>query len=458
MCTGPRDGLRDRLRNRDGLTARDLLDVEDTLRRQARGETITAAEARLIARVIEEDPYGYQRARAAGERAPRRMPVYATTLDVEGNPDAQGWREVGSLPAPDGVRYRYDEYDFYEVDADGNIPQTLVVNGEIVEDAPAGPAAAHLSSDSSRSAYAAAGALRDAGDARDDDLAWPDDWSWGRPAPMLSDAPDGYDGTHSPVYAPGTLPAPYIADDADDRDDDDDDPYPGAFAACPCPSCAYARALDVITLVGGSIDSMTPAIERASAGWTSVVEQMAAALGVPRAMVAGTIADPLRGGMTGRPTGILTASTPDDPYPVRSVAEWTREGMRTVSVVFDETANYSIAGDWSMLVDYTVGPVLPGALWDACVEPPPLLVSASEAAGQAEPLAPEFRLDRIRRVDTVPNVTIAVDLDTRDARLVGALRNGEVVEVTNRGWRNIAHAVYTPQVYRAGRLVTGSIA
>jgi len=80
---------------------------------------------------------------------------------------------------------------------------------------PQGPGAPHLSSDASRSAYAAAGALAAAGDERNDDLAWP--FEWGAPAPMLVDEnaitdaiAHGYDRedveAHSPVYAEGTMP------------------------------------------------------------------------------------------------------------------------------------------------------------------------------------------------------------------------------------------------------------
>lgn len=349
-----------------------------------------------------------------------------------------------------------------------------------------GPAVPHLSSGASRSAYAAAGALADAGDARDDDLAWPFDW--GRPTPMLVDEAEiadlvergGYDReqveAHAPVYGPGTMPAV----------SDEDWAFPSApLAECDCAAHRYARERNerlraILEQGGDSLRGMAPALTEAGRRWTQMIEEMTAALGVPRALVAGTAADPLAVAAFGfadliradilarlsrdfdqrerladfRPTGILTvlgSSSPDDPlsrtvrWNPRDGVTWAGSGQPLPGVTFDEV-------DWDRVRTATPGGVTVGE-W---------LAAADEAH---RGFAPVFDLDHPQGVDTTPRVEIGVDLGPYpDADLVAAIREGDTVTLFRDGtwggsYRTEALlALRGPQVFRPGRLVTGTIA
>jgi hypothetical protein len=441
MCTGPR-----RSAQTGGLTAADLLDVEDALIRQARGEGMTARAAALVARAVEEGHLDEREVDEDGERV--AVPTvytaphwYAGVEEFERPPTvAPGWEDAPTGP----VEYHRE--------------------GE-------GPAAAHLSSDTSRSAYAAAGALRDAGNARDDDLAWPFDW--GRPTPMLVDEEQvtslvergGYDRedveAHAPVYAPGTMP----------ERSDEDWAFPSAplsllpMSGCGCSTCTLLRAAERVGVglagVAEAYRQIGAAVAAPRFDWAAMVERISAAMGVPRSMVAGTAADPL----AGLPGGLsrfeeqaredmrayirLWTSSPDEPG-ARSVAEWTgRAGLAASSITFDELAGSE---------EFATGS------WDAVITPEARTAAlARQEAARGIPGA--LRLDRepcepVEAVDT-PRVEWGVDLGPYgDADLVEALRQGEVVTLFRDGswggsYRTEAMlALRGANVFRPDRMIT----
>jgi biotin carboxyl carrier protein len=269
MCTGPREGRLDP--DEVVFPPEDAFEVDAALRRQARGEPITAREARAIARAVED---GFEWTPDGGFVQPARRGARVTRMEIDGVPhDVEGvtsWRvaTADGEPAPfvldDGTQVdgtattltfaldpgAADAIAVYVADTiardaravtgplpaglweaaveegprvrPGDIVHVLTHDGDeqalrvrsvegdphgeqsVTYEPADGPAAGHLSSAASRSAYAAAGALRDAGDARDDDLDWP--FEWGRPTPGVS-ALDPMDpnAAHAPVHAPGTM-------------------------------------------------------------------------------------------------------------------------------------------------------------------------------------------------------------------------------------------------------------
>jgi hypothetical protein len=366
---------------------------------------------------------------------------------------------AGPYPSPDVMVAAYREYDRRRAIQDGTgvswDPETAESTGlapviaarwdDLVAPGPfeynTGPAAAHLSSDASRSAYAAAGDLAARGDTRDDDLEWPFDW--GRPAQTLGN-------THEPVYAAGTMP-----EDSDEEFPetssaalpDEIDGIPVARPpACDCIACSMR---EVIT---GRMEQTGEALSDLRVPAMGLNDSLRDVRRVWAEMVAYATTRVVEGSNSGHPLGILGfldgARIPTRPPGFL--------GARATDAIVDEAYTWapSVPPGWAFEPAGTEpvwAPARFGQLpfagdWSERLRtsPAPLTVTVD-----VRDCAPRF-------VDTPDGIAVGVlaaDALEGDAAIRERIRNGDVIELGPDYTRVIRETLTAPRTIRPQRVI-----